>query len=69
MEKEFDDMLQERLTEAKQIEKAKITNFWKRFGKILENPKKILPSLQTQDTMKKAIQLAKINYLPEEKVF
>ena len=27
MEKEFDDMLQERLNDAKQIEKAKITNF------------------------------------------
>ena len=29
MEKEFDDMLQERLAEAKQIGKAKITNFLK----------------------------------------
>ena len=37
MEKEFDDMLQERLAEAKQIEKAKITNFledvWRDFRK------------------------------------
>ena len=37
MEKEFDDMLQERLDDAKQIEKAKITNFledvWSKFRK------------------------------------
>ena len=34
MEKEFDDMLQERLNDAKQIEKAKITNFLRMSGQI-----------------------------------
>ena len=41
MEKEFDDMLQERLDDAKQIEKAKITNFleevWSDFRKSKRN--------------------------------
>ena len=41
MEKEFDDMLQERLDDAKQIEKAKITNFleevWTDFRKSKRN--------------------------------
>ena len=41
MEKEFDDMLQERLNDAKQIEKAKITNFleevWTGFRKSTPN--------------------------------
>jgi hypothetical protein len=45
MEKEFDDMLQDRLDDAKQIEKAKITNFledvWKDYRKSKEKILKI----------------------------
>jgi 2-oxoglutarate dehydrogenase E1 component len=72
MEKEFDDMLQERLAEAKQIEKAKITNFledvWKDFRK--SKKEDFIMSPDTGYDEKKLIQLAKkINYLPEGKKY
>ena len=72
MEKEFDDMLQERLAEAKQIEKAKITNFledvWRDFRK--SKKEDFVKSPDTGYDEKKLIQLAKkINYLPEGKKY
>ena len=72
MEKEFDDMLQERLAEAKQIEKAKITNFledvWRDFRK--SKKEDFVKSTDTGYDEKKLIQLAKkINYLPEGKKY
>ena len=72
MEKEFDDMLQERLAEAKQIEKAKITNFLEEVWKDFRKSKKedFVKSPDTGYDEKKLIQLAKkINYLPEGKKF
>ena len=70
MEKEFDDMLQERLNDAKQIEKAKITNFleevWTDFRKSNPNDFDNSPSTGVEKT--KLILLAKkMNSLPEEK--
>ena len=72
MEKEFDDMLQERLAEAKQIEKAKITNFLEEVWKDFRKSKKedFVKSPDTGYDEKKLIQLAKkINYLPEGKKY
>ena len=72
MEKEFDDMLQERLAEAKQIEKAKITNFLEEVWKDFRKSKKedFVKSPDTGYDEKRLIQLAKklIIYL-KEKVF
>ena len=69
MEKEFDDMLQERLAKPNKLKRLKSLTFWRMFGEILENLKrKISLSLRIQGMMKKLIQLAKkINYLPEGK--
>ena len=72
MEKEFDDMLQERLAEAKQIEKAKITNFLEEVWKDFRKSKKedFVKSPDTGYDEKRLIQLAKkINYLPEGKKY
>ncbi len=72
MEKEFDDMLQERLDDAKEIEKAKITNFlqevWKDYRK--SKPEDFDSSPNTGVEEKKLIDLAhKLNYLPEGKKY
>ena len=72
MEKEFDDMLQERLNDAKQIEKAKITNFleevWTGFRK--SSPKDFENSPSTSVKESKLIELAKkMNSLPEGKKY
>ena len=72
MEKEFDDMLQERLNDAKQIEKAKITNFleevWTDFRKSNPNDFDNSPSTGVEKT--KLILLAKkMNSLPEGKKY
>ena len=68
MEKAFDDMLQDRLDEAKQIEKAKITNFledvWKEFRKAKEED--FRKSIDTGIPKDKLIQLGyQLNKLPE----
>ncbi len=68
MEKAFDDMLQDRLDEAKQIEKAKITNFledvWKDFRK--SNEKDFRKSIDTGIPKVKLIQLGhQLNKLPD----
>ena len=68
MEKAFDDMLQDRLDEAKQIEKAKITNFledvWKDFRK--SNEKDFRKSIDTGIPKDKLIQLGhQLNKLPD----
>ena len=72
MEKEFDDMLQERLDDAKQIEKAKITNFlqevWKDYRK--SKPNDFNESPETGVDEKKLVDLAhKLNHLPEGKKY
>ena len=72
MEKEFDDMLQERLNDAKQIEKAKITNFledvWIDFRK--SSPKDFENSPLTSVKESKLLELAKkMNSLPEGKKY
>ena len=72
MEKEFDDMLQERLNDAKQIEKAKITNFledvWSDFRK--SNSEDFQKSPDTSVNKKILIKLAKkLNHLPEGKKY
>ena len=68
MEKAFDDMLQDRLDEAKQIEKAKITNFledvWKDFRK--SNEKDFRKSIDTGIPKDKLLQLGhQLNKLPD----
>ena len=72
MEKEFDDMLQERLNDAKQIEKAKITNFlediWISFRK--SSPKDFENSPLTSVKESKLLELAKkMNSLPKGKKY
>ncbi|MBL6871708.1 MAG: 2-oxoglutarate dehydrogenase E1 component, partial [Flavobacteriales bacterium] len=72
MEKEFDDMLQERLNDAKQIEKAKITNFledvWIDFRK--SSPKDFENSPLTSVKESKLLELAKkMNSLPKGKKY
>ena len=72
MEKEFDDMLQERLNEAKQIQKAKITNFleeaWQSYRKSKVADFETSPATGFDE--KKLIELAhKLNYLPEGKKY
>ena len=72
MEKEFDDMLQERLNDAKQIEKAKITNFledvWSDYRK--SNSKDFEISPDTSVNMDILLKLAKkLNHLPEGKKY
>ena len=72
MEKEFDDMLQERLNESKQIEKAKITNFledvWSDYRK--SNSEDFQTSPDTSVNKETLIKLAKkLNYLPEGKKY
>ena len=72
MEKQFDDMLQERLDDAKQIEKAKITNFleevWTGFRK--SNADDFKHSPDTSVSKKRLLELAKkLNYLPEGKKY
>ena len=72
MEKEFDDMLQERLNDAKQIEKAKITNFledvWSDYRK--SNSEDFHTSPDTSVNKEKLIKLAKkLNHLPEGKKY
>ena len=67
MEKEFDDMLQERLNDAKQIEKAKITNFledvWSNYRKSKSEDFQTSPD--TSVNKKILIKLAKkLNHLP-----
>ena len=72
MEKEFDDMLQERLDDAKQIEKAKITNFledvWSNFRK--SNIEDFKSSPLTSVPKKKLLELGKkLNHLPDGKKY
>ena len=72
MEKEFDDMLQERLDDAKQIEKAKITNFledvWTKFRK--SNIEDFKSSPVTSVPKKKLLELGKkLNHLPDGKKY
>ena len=72
MEKEFDDMLQERLDDAKQIEKAKITNFledvWSKFRK--SNIEDFKSSPVTSVPKKKLFELGKkLNNLPDGKKY
>ena len=72
MEKEFDDMLQERLDDAKQIEKAKITNFledvWSKFRK--SNIEDFKSSPVTSVPKKKLFELGKkLNHLPDGKKY
>ena len=72
MEKEFDDMLQERLDDAKQIEKAKITNFledvWSKFRKSSIEDFKSSPV--TSVPKKKLFELGKkLNNLPDGKKY
>jgi 2-oxoglutarate dehydrogenase E1 component len=72
MEKEFDDMLQERLNDAKQIEKAKITNFledvWSDYRK--SNSKDFEISPDTSVNIDILLKLAKkLNHLPEGKKY
>ena len=72
MEKEFDDMLQERLDDAKQIEKAKITNFledvWSKFRK--SNIEDFKSSPVTSVPKKKLLELGKkLNHLPGGKKY
>ena len=72
MEKEFDDMLQERLNDAKQIEKAKITNFledvWSDYRK--SNSEDFQTSPDTSVNKETLIKLAKkLNHLPEGKKY
>jgi 2-oxoglutarate dehydrogenase E1 component len=72
MEKEFDDMLQERLADAKQIEKAKITNFlqdvWEDYRK--SNSSDFLKSPNTGVQEAKLVDLAhKLNHLPDGKKY
>ena len=72
MEKEFDDMLQERLDDAKQIEKAKITNFledvWTKFRK--SNIEDFKSSPVTSVPKKKLFELGKkLNNLPDGKKY
>ena len=72
MEKEFDDMLQERLNESKQIEKAKITNFledvWSDYRK--SNSEDFQTSPDTSVNKETLIKLAKkLNYLPDGKKY
>ncbi len=72
MEKEFDDMLQERLDDAKQIEKAKITNFledvWSKFRK--SNIEDFKSSPVTSVSKKKLLELGKkLNHLPNGKKY
>ena len=72
MEKEFDDMLQERLDDAKQIEKAKITNFleevWSDFRKSKRNDFENSPPTGVEKS--KLLLLAKkMNSLPEGKKY
>ena len=72
MEREFDDMLQERLNDAKQIEKAKITNFledvWSDYRK--SSFEDFQTSPDTSVNKETLIKLAKkLNYLPEGKKY
>jgi 2-oxoglutarate dehydrogenase E1 component len=72
MEKEFDDMLQQRLDDAKQIEKAKITNFleevWTDFRKSKRNDFENSPSTGVEKS--KLLLLAKkMNSLPAGKKY
>ena len=72
MEQEFDDMLQERLDDAKQIEKAKITNFleevWTDFRKSKRNDFENSPPTGVEKS--KLLLLAKkMNSLPEGKKY
>ena len=72
IEKEFDDMLQERLDDAKQIEKAKITNFleevWTDFRKSKRNDFENSPPTGVEKS--KLLLLAKkMNSLPEGKKY
>jgi len=72
MEKEFDDMLQERLNDAKQIEKAKITNFleevWTDFRKSKRNDFENSPPTGVEKS--KLLLLAKkMNSLPAGKKY
>ena len=72
MEQEFDDMLQERLSDAKQIEKAKITNFleevWTDFRKSKRNDFENSPPTGVEKS--KLLLLAKkMNSLPEGKKY
>ena len=72
MEKEFDDMLQERLDDAKQIEKAKITNFleevWTDFRKSKRNDFENSPPTSVEKS--KLLLLAKkMNSLPKGKKY
>ena len=72
MEKEFDDMLQERLDDAKQIEKAKITNFleevWTDFRKSKRSDFENSPPTGV-DKSKLLLLAKKMNSLPEGKKY
>ena len=72
MEKEFDNMLQERLNDAKQIEKAKISNFleevWTDFRKSTPNDFQISPPTGVEKS--KLLSIAKkMNSLPKGKKY
>lgn len=71
-EKEFNNLLQERLNDAKQIERATVSHFlnrtWKGIG--ISDEQSFLSSPDTSYDKKKLIALAnKINSLPEDKKF
>lgn len=71
-EKEFNNLLQERLDDAKQIERATVSHFlnrtWKGVG--ISDEKSFLTSPDTSYDKKKLIELAdKINTLPKDKKF
>ena len=72
MEKEFDDMLQERLNDAKQIEKAKITNFleevWTDFRKSKINDFEKSPTTGVEKS-KLFLLAKKMNSLPAGKKY
>ncbi len=72
MELEFDSMLQDRLEEAKQIQKAKVTNFledkWKPYRKAKEKDFHISPETGVQKNI--LLELAKkMNSLPDGKKY
>lgn len=72
LEKKFNDILQDRLADAKQIERATITHFLKRTWKGIEHSKEnsFDASPKTAYDKKKLIALGKkISILPKEKVF
>jgi 2-oxoglutarate dehydrogenase E1 component len=71
-EKEFNNLLQERLDDAKQIERATVSHFlnrtWKGIG--ISDKKSFLTSPDTSYDKKKLVELAdKINTLPKDKKF